>query len=175
MGSKPEFFESGRTYVVADPFLPPELRMVFDCVAVAPHRQHGDLRAFGFAGPLGGPGRWSSVAFQESQWSIGWADAGPVPDRSAEPEPGSSEDEDRGQEEPDEVPGTYAGTAPIPRGTLVRYHGSLTHQHGLYRSEPCGCPRCARVPDGPRYLLRDRATDDVAVRCARRASVSLAL
>ncbi|MET9402640.1 hypothetical protein [Kitasatospora sp. NPDC002965] len=170
MGSKSEFFEPGRTYVLADALLAPEIRTVFECVAVAPHRQHGDLRAFGFAGRLGNPDRWSSVAFQEAQWSKGWADAGPTPVRSAEPEPEGSEDQD-----PEGVPAAHAGTAPIRRGTLVRYHGSVTDQHGLYRSEPCVCQRCAGEPDGPRYVLRDRATNDVAVRCVRRKSVSLAL
>lgn len=55
------------------------------------------------------------------------------------------------------APGTYTS------GTRVRYHGSLTHEHGEYViADICECPECDaadadaafyRIPRQPRYVL----------------------
>ncbi|MFJ9523746.1 hypothetical protein ACIRPK_36685 [Kitasatospora sp. NPDC101801] len=161
MDSAP-FFIPGRTYVATAPFLPLDLRPVFECVAVAVAPERGEQVAFGFAALLGVPG-WSQVAYEGSQWSAGWADAGPAPDRSAAAAAAAPDDGD-------EVPGVYLDPA-IPDGTLVRYAGGFAQAHGLYRSEVCPCARCAEGE--PRYLLRDRTTDQAVMCCTPRASVSL--
>ncbi|MEV7177876.1 hypothetical protein [Kitasatospora sp. NPDC093679] len=160
-----EFFRPGRTYVAGSPFTAPETAVIFRCVAVAEHPGKKEPRALGFAATVY-PLRWASVAFDAGNWQVGWMDMGPTVE---------GEDDQERPANPAEPTGAAAqkkGEDVIARGTLVTYRGSLSKLHGKYRAEQCGCRRCAGVMDGPRYLLRDRVTDEVAVRCARRRSVS---
>lgn len=58
-------------------------------------------------------------------------------------------------------------------GALVRYHGSLTDLHGMYRVHPCACLGC----DDPALgTLRFQLVDEqgvVVVACVRPRSVTL--
>ncbi|MFJ4624244.1 hypothetical protein [Streptomyces sp. NPDC088812] len=57
-------------------------------------------------------------------------------------------------------------------GILVRYHGSLTALHGIYRAFPCGCLNC----DDPRLgTVRYQLLDDegeVVASCVRPGSAT---
>lgn len=71
------FFEPGKTYSHGSgPYRAPELATIFRCVAVAKHPSKGELRAFGFErnGAPGSP--WSSAAFGERSWGLGWSESG---------------------------------------------------------------------------------------------------
>ncbi len=57
-------------------------------------------------------------------------------------------------------------------GLLVRYHGSLTALHGLYRAHPCACLNCGDHGLGAvRYQLSDEH-GDVVVTCVRARSIT---
>lgn len=57
-------------------------------------------------------------------------------------------------------------------GTVVRYHGSLTDLHGVYRAHPCRCLRCDDPVIGSvRYQLADEH-GGVAVTCVRARSIT---
>jgi hypothetical protein len=52
-------------------------------------------------------------------------------------------------------------------GLPVRYHGSLTHLHGVYEAHPCRCLRCDDPIVGTvRYRLLDEQGAEV-VSCVR--------
>ena len=57
-------------------------------------------------------------------------------------------------------------------GTTVRYHGSLTALHGMYRAYPCPCLQCGDDGDrAVRFQLVDE-TEHVAVTCVRARSIT---
>lgn len=59
-------------------------------------------------------------------------------------------------------------------GTLVRYHGSLTAAHGVYRAGLCHCRDCDDPVTGTvRYQLTDEH-GHVAVTCVRARSITAA-
>lgn len=68
-----DFFQPGKTYVLADVYKAPEVLDVFQCVAVAPNPRNGELRAFGFANTaLLKPRGWYSTALTPGNWARGW-------------------------------------------------------------------------------------------------------
>lgn len=57
-------------------------------------------------------------------------------------------------------------------GILVRYHGSLTSLHGVYRAHPCTCLRCDDPILGTaRYQLVD-GDGRTVVACVRARSIT---
>lgn len=56
-------------------------------------------------------------------------------------------------------------------GTVVRYHGSITDLHGVYRAQPCNCLRCDDpVVGSVRYqLVGDNGT---VITCVRARSIT---
>lgn len=70
----------------------------------------------------------------------------------------------------------------IPWGRIVRYHGSLTAEHGEYRLlEFCECSRCQHADDEatargvlrrPRYVLAHPRSGAIALECVGPDSVT---
>lgn len=57
-------------------------------------------------------------------------------------------------------------------GQLVRYHGSLTNLHGVYRAYPCPCLNCGNLGDGAvRFQLLDEHGNVIAS-CVRARSIT---
>lgn len=69
-----DFFEAGKTYIEAKPFMAPEGLTVFRCIAVDkfPAELDGDLIAFGFATPAYPGDRWSLFLCRQAAWAAGW-------------------------------------------------------------------------------------------------------
>jgi hypothetical protein len=67
------FFEAGKTYTEKDPYLAPEVRQIFQCVAVAEMPRDGQLRAFGFGNSaLRRQEGWYSTGLTPGDWGRGW-------------------------------------------------------------------------------------------------------
>lgn len=68
------FFEPGKVYIEAKPFVPPENLGVFRCVAVAEHPRNGEPRAFGFCATVHPGDNWVCYFVTLSQWEDGWTE-----------------------------------------------------------------------------------------------------
>lgn len=79
------FFATDATYLADTPYLAPEIRPEFQCVAVAVHPRCGQRRAFGFW-RAGNASPWLSRAMDDNDWAKGWTEmhrsaaAVPLPD-----------------------------------------------------------------------------------------------
>jgi hypothetical protein len=72
-GEAPDFFRPGRTYTVNAPFLAPEIRANFQCIAVAVHPTAGSRRALGFE-QEGAGSPWRSSSLRDEEWADGWVE-----------------------------------------------------------------------------------------------------
>jgi len=73
VSAAPDFFRAGITYVNGTIYQPPEVAIVFRCVAVAEHPRSGEGPiAFGFACRAHPGDNWTHYLANQTEWDQGW-------------------------------------------------------------------------------------------------------